>query len=140
MSLLSTLAGALEGAAGASGPQAGPAPGAVIAQLLAMIQSHPGGLAGMMQAFQQGGLGHLFQSWVGTGANLPVTPDQLRNALGADWISRITQATGLPQSEIESHLSTLLPQIVNHLSPGGQLPQGDLGGALAQVAQRLLHG
>ncbi len=140
MSLLSTLAGALEGAAGASGPQAGPAPGAVIAQLLAMLQSHPGGLAGMMQAFQQGGLGHLFQSWVGTGANLPVTPDQLRNALGADWISRITQATGLPQSEIESHLSTLLPQIVNHLSPGGQLPQGDLGGALAQVAQRLLHG
>ena len=140
MSLLSSLEGALQGAPNANSNLAGGAGGAlVVSQIIALIQQHPGGLGGLLQSFQQGGLGHVFQSWLGSGQNLPVTPDQLRNTLGADWISRITQATGLPQGQVESHLSTLLPQIIDHLSPNGQMPQGDLGNALAQVAQRFLH-
>lgn len=139
MSLLSTLAGALQGAPNANNPAAAAGGGLVVSQIIAMIQNHPGGLAGMLQSFQQGGLGHLFQSWVGTGQNLPVSADQLRNTLGTDWISKITQATGLPQGQVESSLSSLLPQIVDHLTPNGQLPQGDLGSALAQAAQRILN-
>jgi uncharacterized protein YidB (DUF937 family) len=147
MSILSTLTGALEGAApnanpggtAALNPAAAAAGGLVVSQIIAMIQSRPGGLAGLLQAFQQGGLGHLFQSWVGTGQNLPVSADQLHGTLGSDWISRITQATGLPQDQVEQHLSTLLPQIVDHLTPNGQLPQGELGGELAKLAQRFLH-
>ncbi len=141
MSLLGTIAGALEGASSANVPQTGASGGAVVvSQIISMIQGQPGGLGGLLQSFQQGGLGHLFQSWIGSGQNLPVTPDQLRNTLGADWISRITQATGLSQGQVESHLSTLLPQIIDHLTPNGQIPQGDLGSALAQVAQRFLRG
>jgi uncharacterized protein YidB (DUF937 family) len=147
MSILSTLAGALEGApnanpSGASALNAGAAAsgGLVVSQIIAMIQSRPGGLAGLLQAFQQGGLGHVFQSWIGTGQNLPISTDQLHGTVGSDWISRITQATGLPQDQVEQHLSALLPQIVDHLSPNGQLPQGDLRGELAKVAQRFLHG
>lgn len=142
MSLLSSLEGALAGAGQPSNSAAGGAAGAVVvSQIIALIQNHPGGLGGLLQAFQQGGLGHLFQSWVGTGQNLPVTPEQLRNTLGTDWVSRITQATGLPQSQVESSLSTLLPQIIDHLTPHGQMPQGqDLGNALAQAAQRILRG
>src|SRR5215467_9091087 len=114
MSILSTLAGALAGAAsantttqsglnpGAAAGTAGTAPAALlVSQIIAMIQSHPGGLGGLLQSFQQGGLGHLFQSWIGAGQNLPVSPDQLRNTLGTDWISKITQATGLPQGQVE---------------------------------------
>ncbi len=142
MSLLSTLTGALEGAANSqNAPAGGPAGAVVVSQIISLIQSHPGGLGGLLQSFQQGGLGHLFQSWVATGQNLPVTPDQLRNTLGADWISRITQATGLPQNQVESNLSALLPQIIDHLTPNGQMPQGqDLGSALGQIAQRFLRG
>lgn len=147
MSILSTLAGAIEGTTGtgtsatAGLDPAGSAPaGAVLSQVISMIQSRPGGLGGLLQSFQQGGLGHIFQSWIGTGQNLPVSPDQLRGALGADWIARITQATGLSQSQVEQHLSTLLPQIIDHLTPNGQVPQGNLGGELAQVAQRFMHG
>jgi uncharacterized protein YidB (DUF937 family) len=147
MSILSTLTGALEGApsanpSGAPGLNPGGAAmgGLVVSQIVAMIESRPGGLAGMLQSFQQGGLGHVFESWIGTGQNLPVSPDQLHSTLGSDWISRITQATGLPQEQVEQHLSALLPQIVDHLTPNGQLPQGELGGALAKVAQRFLHG
>ncbi|MFL6601973.1 MAG: YidB family protein [Steroidobacteraceae bacterium] len=147
MSILSTLAGALEGAPNATpggtptlNPATAAAGGLVVSQIIAMIQNRPGGLGGLLQAFQQGGLGHVFQSWIGTGQNLPVSPDQLHSTLGTDWISRITQATGLPQSQVEQHLSTLLPQIIDHLTPGGQLPQGEIGGDLAKLAQRFLHG
>jgi uncharacterized protein YidB (DUF937 family) len=130
MSILSTLAGALEGAPNATpggtatfNPGATASGGLLVAQIIAMIQSRPGGLAGLLQAFQQGGLGHVFQSWMGTGQNLPVSADQLHNTVGSDWISRITQATGLPQNQVEQHLATLLPQIVDHLTPNGQLPE-----------------
>ena len=147
MSILSTLAGALEGTPNAnSATPAGvnlggaAASGALISQVISMIQSQPGGLAGMLQSFQQGGLGHLFQSWVGTGQNLPISADQLHSTVGSDWIAKIVQATGLPQSQVEQHLSTLLPQIVDHLTPNGQIPQGDIGSQLATVAQRFLHG
>ena len=147
MSILSTLAGALEGAPNASSATSAgvnlggaAASGALISQVISMIQSQPGGLAGMLQSFQQGGLGHLFQSWVGTGQNLPISADQLHSTVGSDWIAKIVQATGLPQGQVEQHLSTLLPQIIDHLTPNGQIPQGDIGSQLATVAQRLLHG
>jgi len=135
MGLLDSLTNALGGAQGSSGPS-----GQVLSQVLAMLQNHPGGLGGLLQSFQQGGLGHLVESWVGTGQNLPVSADQLRNVLGSDWIGRITQATGLSQAQVEQHLSTVLPQLIDHLTPNGKLPQGDLGGLLANAAQRLLHG
>jgi len=147
MSILSTLAGALEGAnpnptaanPGGAGTPGGAAAGALVSQIIAMIQQRPGGLGGLLQSFQQGGLGHLVESWIGSGQNLPVSADQLRNTLGPEWIARITQATGLAQSEVEQHVGTLLPQIIDHLTPNGQLPQGDLGSELASLAQRLLH-
>jgi uncharacterized protein YidB (DUF937 family) len=142
MSLLSNLTNAFQGVPNANVPAGttGSSSAMVISQVIAMLQSRPGGLGGLLQSFQQGGLGHVFQSWISSGQNLPVSPDQLRDVLGSDWIARITQMTGLPQAEVEQHLSTVLPQIVDHLSPGGQMPQGDLGGALAGLAQRLLHG
>src|ERR1700736_280783 len=146
MSILRTLAGALEGApnahtTGSAGinPGGAAASGALISQVISMIQNRPGGLAGLLQSFQQGGLGHVFQSWIGTGQNLPLSPDQLHNTVGSDWISKIVQATGLPQAQVEQHLSTLLPQIIDHLTPNGQMPQGDIGSQLASVAQRFLR-
>jgi uncharacterized protein YidB (DUF937 family) len=142
MSILSDLASTLEGQATPSNtasPAASAGAAAVLTQIIGMIQSRPGGLGGLLQSFQQGGLGHLFQSWIGTGQNLPVSPDQLRNVLGTDWLARIAQATGLPQAQIEQHLSTLLPQIVDHLTPNGQVPQGDISNTLTGIAERFLH-
>ncbi len=122
-------------------PQSGNAnPAAsVVTQVLSIIESRPGGLAGLLQTFQQNGLGHLFQSWMGTGQNLPISADQIKSTLGAECTAKIAQATGIPQAEVESHLSALLPQIIDHMTPNGQLPQGNLGSTLASVAQRFLH-
>jgi uncharacterized protein YidB (DUF937 family) len=136
MGILDGPTGALGGAPANSGGSCA----AVATRVIAMLANRPGGLSGILQAFQQGGLSHLIQSWIGTGQNLPVSPDQLKVALGPEWIARIAQSTGLPQAEVEQHLSTVLPQIIDHLTPNGRLPQGDLGSALAGIAQRFLRG
>jgi uncharacterized protein YidB (DUF937 family) len=147
MSILSTLAGALEGAPNTASNSPGginlggiASSGALVSEVISMIQNRPGGLGGLLQSFQQGGLGHVFQSWIGTGQNLPISPDQLHGTVGSDWISKIAQATGLPQAQVEQHLSSLLPQMIDHLTPNGQMPQGDIGSQLAGVAQRILRG
>lgn len=113
---------------------------AVISEVLTLIENRQGGVAGLLQSFQQNGLGHLVQSWIGTGQNLPVSAAQIQSTLGAECTAKIAQATGLPQAEVESHLATLLPQLIDHMTPNGQVPQGgDLRGILAGAAQRFLH-
>jgi uncharacterized protein YidB (DUF937 family) len=151
MGILDSLTSALNsggapiaGVPGAGTPAVAGSSSAVVSEVLAMLQSHGGaanGLGMLMQAFESGGIGHLFQSWVGTGQNLPVTPAQLQSVLGNSGIlQQIAQRTGLQPADVAQHLSTLLPQIVDHLTPNGQVHSGDAIGALGGLAQRFLHG
>jgi uncharacterized protein YidB (DUF937 family) len=143
MEILDSLAGALNNSAVATPATAAPS-SAVVSEVLSMLQQHGGaanGLGSLMQAFEGGGLGHLFQSWVGSGQNLPVSASQIQSALGNSGIlDQIAQRTGMQPADVAQHLSTLLPQIVDHLTPNGQLHPGDAGSALEGLAQRLLHG
>lgn len=81
-----------------------------------------GGLSGIVSAFQQGGLGHLADSWVGTGANLPVSGDQLSQILGSDKIGQIASQLGMSQGDAAGGLAKILPDLINHVTPTGQLP------------------
>lgn len=147
MGILDSLAGALNssgsGTPAPGAPAAAGSSSAIVSEVLAMLQSHGGaanGLGMLMQAFQGGGLGHLFQSWVSSGQNQPVTPDQLQSVLGNSGIlQQIAQRTGLQPADVAQHLSTLLPQLVDHLTPNGQLHSGDAGSALEGLAQRFLR-
>ncbi|MDN3919941.1 YidB family protein [Roseateles violae] len=96
-----------------------------------------GGLGGLLQQLQAGGLGEQVQSWVSTGANQPVSGDQLSAALGMDVIGDLAQQAGVSQAEASHQLSRLLPEVVDRLSPQGQLPhEDDLGGLLGQLLGR----
>lgn len=98
-----------------------------------------GGLGGLLQQLQAGGLGEQAQSWVSTGANLPVSGDQLGAALGGDVLERLAGQAGVSQGEASAQLSQWLPQVIDRLTPDGQLPEGgniDLGGLLGQLLQR----
>ena len=88
-----------------------------------------GGLGGLLAQLQQGGLGDAAKSWVSTGQNLPVSADQLQSALGGDRIDALAQQVGLRAGDLASQLAQYLPQVVDHLTPNGQLPEGDAGGA-----------
>jgi uncharacterized protein YidB (DUF937 family) len=87
-----------------------------------------GGLAGLVDKFQQGGLGDVVNSWVGTGQNLPISADQLSRVLGHDTVSGLAQQLGQGHGDVLGQLSQLLPQVVDKLTPNGQVPQGDVGG------------
>jgi uncharacterized protein YidB (DUF937 family) len=90
-----------------------------------------GGLAGLVQKFQQAGLGEAVGSWIGTGHNLPVSAEQISSVLGSDTVARLAEQAGLGHGDVAHQLSQMLPQLVDKLTPNGQLPQGDdLGAAL----------
>lgn len=82
-------------------------------------------LAALLARFQQAGLGDVAQSWVGTGENAPVEPEALEGVFGAETVSAWSQQTGLDQSSLLGGLAQLLPQVIDKMTPQGQLPQGD---------------
>ena len=81
-----------------------------------------GGLSGIVSAFQKGGLGHIADSWVGSGENLPVSGDQVTQALGADKIGAIASQLGMSHGDAAGGLAKILPDLINHVTPNGQMP------------------
>ena len=111
--------GSKEGSA-TKGPQAAPDEGA--GGLL-------GGLGGLVDKLQKGGLGDVVNSWVGHGQNQPVSTNQLGSALGPDIIKTLAQRSGLSEEELIRQLSQALPGLVDKLTPHGRLP------TLAELSQ-----
>jgi len=80
------------------------------------------GLSGLLQSFQQGGHGEVMNSWIGSGQNQPIAPDQLHQALGPDAVNNLSRLTGLPADQLVSELSRVLPGVVDKLTPQGRMP------------------
>jgi uncharacterized protein YidB (DUF937 family) len=115
-------------AASASGLPAGLDPQMLIA-LVGSLLASAGGLQGLLAKLQSGGLGEAAQSWIGTGANQPVSGDQLGSALGPDLMGMIASQLGGSQAQASGTLAELLPGLIDQLTPKGQLPtDNDLGG------------
>ena len=81
-----------------------------------------GGLGGLLNKLEQGGLGDQTKSWVGSGQNQPVSPSQLGQALGPSILKTVSQLTGLSEYDLTKQLSQVLPGDVNGLTPNGRLP------------------
>ncbi|KRR14501.1 hypothetical protein CQ12_33215 [Bradyrhizobium jicamae] len=90
-----------------------------------------GGLGDLMKQLQQNGLGDQADSWVSNGPNKEVAPGDLANALGADQIESLASQSGLSRNDLLQGLSQFLPDVVNHLTPDGRLPdENELSGRL----------
>ena len=96
-----------------------------VASLLGQ-NSSVGGLAGLVQAFQKNGLGDIVNSWISTGKNLPISADQIKQGLGGDLLSQIAGKAGLSPDAASSQLSSLLPDLVDKLTPNGNIEAGGL--------------
>jgi uncharacterized protein YidB (DUF937 family) len=81
-----------------------------------------GGLNDLVRQLQQNGQGNAVNSWVGRGANQPISPGDLGKALGADQIQSLTSQTGMSRDELLTGLSQELPQAIDELTPDGRLP------------------
>ena len=85
-----------------------------------------GGLSGLAQTFKDRGLGDVVSSWISTGKNLPVSADQINQALGPDQIQQISKNAGISQEEASKGLAGLLPDIIDKLTPDGKVPDNEM--------------
>lgn len=120
MSILENLAGGLMGSGGNS----------PVSAIFEMVQKYPGGIAGLVNAFQEKGLGEVAASWVGTGSNLPISATQIRSVLGDGPLADIAAKLGGNAGDAGGVLAGLLPQVVDKLTPGGQIDEGAMGQGL----------
>jgi len=84
-----------------------------------------GGLRDLIERFKQNGQGTAVDSWVKTGPNQPVGPEQLQQAIGPDVLNTLSQQTGLSREELLSRLTRELPAAVDKFTPDGRLPNED---------------
>ena len=108
-------------------------------QVVMGLMNNSGGLSGLLGKFQQGGLGDLVQSWVGTGSNLPISAEQIQQVLGSGALGDIASKLGIQPEQAAGELSQALPNVEDKLTPGGQLPaEGDLMATAQQMLGKLL--
>jgi uncharacterized protein YidB (DUF937 family) len=86
-----------------------------------------GGLRGLVERFEEAGLGNVIQSWIGTGENVPITAEQLHEVLREGQIRQVAEETGMDEQQVEHQLSDMLPKLVDTLTPAGHIPAGGLG-------------
>ncbi len=119
MGLLDNIAGQVLGGGGSQSNLLN-----TVVGLLGNQQS--GGLSGLVQQFAGKGLGDIVNSWVGTGPNKAITPEQIQQGLGSDTVKQLAQKAGVQPDQISSMLAEHLPNVIDKLTPKGQIPQGDI--------------
>jgi uncharacterized protein YidB (DUF937 family) len=131
MSLLDQVVGALAG--GESG-------GSNLLQTVLQLVNNPqtGGLEGLIRSFQQGGLGDIVNSWVAKGQNLPVSGEQIESVLGGSVLQDLAGQLGVSPQQASGSLADVLPQLIDQMTPNGELPQG--GDLLSQGLDLLKKG
>jgi uncharacterized protein YidB (DUF937 family) len=130
------LDGLLQGLGGAQGGAGGEGLQQALFDMLG--QGGTEGLAGLAKNFQSQGVGDIFSSWVSTGENKPIQPQQLQQALGAQTLQQLTGGSGMSLQAALPLLAQLLPVVIDKLTPQGQLPKDN--NLLAQGLKMLLGG
>jgi len=131
MGLLDAALGMFGGQSSSSDPKAALLQAAL--SMLANNQAQGGGLSGLLEQFNQAGLGNIVSSWIGTGQNLPISAQQVQDALGGSHLGQLADSAGLSQDDAAQHLSELLPGLVDKLTPNGQLPEAGNNAAFADL-------
>ena len=124
----SALGGMLGRGAGGGGGMAGGIGGAVLGAVLAHLMNNragAGGLSDLVDRFRNAGLGHQADSWVSSGPNQPVAPQDLERVFGPGQLDAWSQQAGTDRGGLAGMLSQILPGLVDGLTPHGRLPQND---------------
>ncbi|MCP5267377.1 MAG: DUF937 domain-containing protein [Burkholderiaceae bacterium] len=141
MNMLNSVLGALSG-----GQQGGnPLITAVLGMLAGGNGGQSGGIGGLgdlLQRFQQAGMGDQIQSWIGTGQNQPIDANQIEQVFGSDTLGQLAGQAGVDRSQVSGQLADILPQVIDRVTPNGQVPEGGLGdmGSLMGMLGGLLGG
>lgn len=115
---------------GNAGAGAGAGGGGGLADVLGGLLANDGqmgGLGGLVSKFEQAGMGDAVGSWVGTGQNQPISPDQVQGALGSDAIAGMASKLGINAQTLLPLLASVLPLLINQFTPQGKVPEQGLG-------------
>jgi uncharacterized protein YidB (DUF937 family) len=123
MGLLDGLLGQMMGGTMGAGqpPMGAQAQNPLLQILLQMLQQN-GGLSGVLAKMQQAGYGEQAQSWVGTGQNLPIDAGALSQIFGQGNLGQLAQQLGISPDEASGSLAQMLPDVVDRMTPAGQIP------------------
>jgi uncharacterized protein YidB (DUF937 family) len=97
--------------------------GAGMVSVVSTIIDQHGGLQGVVNEFEKNGLGATVTSWVGTGPNQPISPDEVHRVLGPDLLRQLSEKSGLSVQDLAQKLSQVLPPAVDKLTPTGAIPK-----------------
>lgn len=131
MGLLDQIIGALGQQNGGAGQNQ------MLNLVMQLINSQPGGLQGLIERFVQGGLGQQAQSWVSTGQNMPISPEQLLKVLSGSQFHHLTQQAGLSDADAAGGLADLLPKVVDQLTPNGAIQSDAVEQGLSALRGKL---
>lgn len=113
-------------ASGVAGPSENGQPG-LLDSVMGMINDPArGGISGLVQSFRDKGLGETVSSWIGTGDNQAIAPEQIQHVLGNEKVQQIAAKLGISPENASAGLAGLLPQVIDKLTPTGSLPEGGL--------------
>ncbi|MEU2153514.1 YidB family protein [Streptomyces sp. NPDC019396] len=108
--------------------QEGSGVGRLLASLFSEVgDSGQGGgnpLQGLVNELDEGGLAAKVRSWIGLGDNEPVSGPELAQALPYQVLDRVAQRGGVSPEQAADRLAAALPQVVDKLTPEGQVPEG----------------
>ncbi len=126
MGLLDEVLKEVGGASGVAG--ASDAHKSLATELLGMVTGGgmSGGLTGLVNMFTQKGLGDVVSSWVSTGKNLPISPDQIQAVLGSAQVQALAAKAGIDPAKASAAIAQILPQLVDKATPNGQIAAGGL--------------
>jgi uncharacterized protein YidB (DUF937 family) len=117
MSLFDNLEKMVEGEVSANAP----ADSGALEHVMALVNNpETGGLQGMVQQFQSNGLGEIVNSWVGSGANQPISGDQIAQVVGQDRLNEIASKLGMQPDQISGLIAQHLPGVIDKMTPAGQ--------------------
>ncbi|MFN0301620.1 MAG: YidB family protein [Burkholderiales bacterium] len=102
----------------------GQSQGGMLDMAMKLVQGYPGGIQGLVNQFTQAGFGKQAQSWVGTGQNMPIAPADLMKVFGQGQLQNLGQQANLGSDQAAGGLAAILPEIINQLTPKGQVTQG----------------
>ena len=91
-----------------------------------LSQGHSGGLANLVHAFKEKGLGEIASSWVRIGENLPISPEQIQQGMSREQLQQLATNAGIQSEAVSAKLAELLPVVVDKLTPNGVIPEGGL--------------
>ena len=97
--------------------------GGTMASVVNNILEQHGGVQGVVDEFERNGLGATVRSWVGTGANAPISADEVHRAIGPDLLQQLAAKAGMSVPELTQKLAQVLPQALDHLTPNGSIPK-----------------